>query len=147
MAGLEPDEENDDDSKNHHSKSRTVVTTTKGSQAPVRDDGTMAGLESDEENDNDSKKHRSQSQAIVTTTKGDHSKSQAITATTTHDAEYVSDPGATQESEHQDKEEATIDPQDDPQDVDLERGANADSKRGAIARKVTISVTTDTLLE
>jgi len=46
-----------------------------------------------------------------------------ITATAAHDAECVSDHRATQESEHQDKKEATIDPQDDPQDVDLKRGA------------------------
>jgi len=42
---------------------------------------------------------------------------------------------------------ASIVHQDDPQDVDLTRGANADPKRGASARKVTISVTSDTLLE
>jgi len=83
----------------------------------------MAGLESDEENDDDSKDHRSKPRAIIANMKGNPSKLQAITATTTHDAECVSDPWATQESEHQDKEEASIDPQDDPQDIDLERGA------------------------
>jgi len=115
-----------------------VARTHTTSQVSVRDDGTMAGLESDEENDNDSKELRSKSQAIATTAKGNHSKSQAITATTTYDAEHVSDPRATQQSEHQDKEEATIDPQDDPQDVhpqdvdpqdvDLKRGATNDSQ-------------------
>jgi len=58
----------------------------------VRDDGTMAGLESDEENDDDSKDHRSKPRAIIANMKGNPSKLQAITATTTHDAECVSDP-------------------------------------------------------
>jgi len=43
--------------------------------------------------------------------------------------------------------EASIVHQDDPQDLGLKRGANADPKRGAIVRKVTISVATDALLE
>jgi len=43
--------------------------------------------------------------------------------------------------------EASVVHQDDPQDVGLTRGANADSKRGASASKVTISMTTDTLLK
>jgi len=42
---------------------------------------------------------------------------------------------------------ASIAHQDDPQDIDLKMGANAGPKRRAGARKVTISVTTDTLLE
>jgi len=37
--------------------------------------------------------------------------------------------------------------QDDPQDADLNRGANANLKRGAIACKVNVLVTTDTLLD
>jgi len=92
MAGLESDEENGDDLKDHRSKSRAIITTTKGSQESVRDDGTMAGLESDEENDDDSKDRRSKPRAIITNTKGNRSKLQAITATTAHDDEYVSDP-------------------------------------------------------
>jgi len=65
-----------------------------------------------------------------------------------------------QGSEQQDRGKATASPQiassqskasvvhqDDPRDVDLNRGANAGPKTGASARKVTMSVTTDTLLK
>jgi len=45
------------------------------------------------------------------------------------------------------RNKASVVHQDDPQDVAMKRGANADSKRGAIAHKVTISVATDTLFE
>jgi len=123
-----PRQTRDNTDRPQGSATGSVARTHTASQASVRDDGTMAGLESDEENDNDLKEHRSKLRAILTTAKGNHSKSQAITTTTTYNAEYVSDPRAAQESEHQDKGEATIDPQDDPQDVNLKGGATNDSQ-------------------
>ena len=112
----------------------TAPRTRTASQVSIRNDGTMAGLELDEENDNDSKGYRPKSRAIVMTTKGNRSKPQTIAATTTHDAEHVLAPRATQENDPQDVDlergatSDSQDPQDDPQDVDLERGATDDSQ-------------------